>query len=39
MLKFILTCIELKAEKGQGRMKCLFQALMVVRLIYIKNSI
>lgn len=32
MLKVILTCTELKAEKGQGRMKYLFQALMVVRL-------
>lgn len=32
MLKFILTCTELKTEKEQGRMKCLFQALMMVRL-------
>lgn len=32
MLKVILTCIELKAEKVQGRMKYLFQALMMVRL-------
>lgn len=32
MLKVILTSVELKAEKGQGRMKYLFQALMMVRL-------
>lgn len=32
MLKFILTCAELKAEKEQGRMKYLFQALMMVGL-------
>lgn len=32
MLKFIFTCTELKAEKEQGRMKYLFQALMMGRL-------
>lgn len=30
--KFILTGTELKAKKEQGRMKYLFQALMMVRL-------